>query len=374
MIVSNVLAQFWRRYQSKDGVSWLSLFTPLFWFLSIFVRWLTIRARSAANDKRMRVRSDSIPVVSIGNLAVGGTGKTPLTIALAKECAARGKRIGIASSGYGRSSQQTITGDGKEFSSRNSDEIGDEMLLIAAELSDAMFAVAKRKADAVESLKQGKKCDLILVDDGFQHWGLSRDVDIVTLNTQMKDRDWRIFPLGILRESVNALSDADIIVWTKVTPVTDLQSDRKRIQEAVAKNIPEFQLEYRLTVSDPAGSHRPLSDLHSRRILLFAGIGDFGSLIAQLERESVPLAGRIEFADHQQYDDAAYRHIHDKAIQVKADLLLTTRKDMVKLERGRLPQECYTLELELHSTPPVSAMTDLIESLIRTRRERVTHS
>lgn len=374
MKLSDVFAQQWRAFQSGRGGSWFTLLTPILWLIAVAIRFQTGRARQQSGMTRKKTVKDSIPVVSIGNLAVGGTGKTPLTLALAREFQARGYRIGIVSSGYGRSSKLPITGIGSELSHRTHAEIGDEVMLLASALPDAHFSVAKRKSDAAEILQRAKSCDVLLVDDGFQHWGLRRDVDLVLLNAQMAQRAWRQFPLGLLRESEKSLSDADAIIWTKVEPGSDITSQRKTIQSVLPTGTPEFRIEFHQTITDPDGNSVPQEKLRDHRFLLFAGVGDFVSLHSQLVHARLPLAGWIEFADHQDYDDASYRHICETASQVNADVLLTTGKDLVKLDRSKLPLECFTLALELHVTPSMNSLIEMIEATIRARHGGAQHS
>jgi tetraacyldisaccharide 4'-kinase len=191
----------------KDTVSARRLLSPLIPLYHLALAFRGFRIRSGLEPVR-RLR---FPVVSIGNLSTGGSGKTPLTIALAKALSRRGLRVDVLSRGYGRQSQLAarVSPDG------TAEEFGDEPLLIAREAGVPVYVAPQRysagllaEADAQQSDGENHQPIVHLLDDGFQHRQLYRDVDILLLNRQ----DWRdwLLPAGNLREPLGAVRRASV--------------------------------------------------------------------------------------------------------------------------------------------------------------------
>ena len=146
-----------------------------------------------------------VKVISVGNISLGGTGKTPAIIFLADHLIRNGKKIGIVSRGYGRKSKDTKILINADNNSKVED-YGDEPILLSSRLKDIPIAVGTNKFNAALELIKKNKVDVLLFDDGFQTREIYRDLDIVLLNALNGIKDYRMVPFGILREPVKSLS------------------------------------------------------------------------------------------------------------------------------------------------------------------------
>ena len=194
--------RFWTNawYQKS---TWLVLLVPLSWLFRAISRF-----RRIVLQWRFQGQSYAMPVVVIGNISLGGSGKTPLIIALAKALSERGYSVGVVSRGYGGASAQypLVVGPDTPVS-----QSGDEPLLIAKKLG-CPVVVDPNRARAVEKLVKSFSCDLILSDDGLQHYRLHRDVEIVVVDGHRRFGNGYTLPAGPLRESPRRLKEVDFII------------------------------------------------------------------------------------------------------------------------------------------------------------------
>jgi tetraacyldisaccharide 4'-kinase len=276
--------------------------------------WLRARRLGSRAEPVRRLR---FPVVSIGNLSTGGTGKTPLTIALAKALTQRGLHVDVLSRGYGRRGEipARVTED------RRADEFGDEPLLIEREAGVAVY-VANRRYDAgllaegdavvLAALWNETKPVVHLLDDGFQHRQLARDVDILLVNRQ----DWedRLLPAGNLREPIQEARRATVIA----IPAEDaaLETELK----TWGWEGPVWRLQRWMEV--PA-VYAPVA--------AFCGIARPEQFFAGLEAGGIQLAVRTAFRDHYRYTKSDVERMVAKARAAGAAAVVTTGKDFVRL-------------------------------------------
>ena len=251
------------------------------------------------------------PVVSIGNLSTGGAGKTPLAIALAQELSARGLRVDVLSRGYGRQSKLAA----RVLPGGSAEDFGDEPLLIARETGLPVY-VALRRYDAgvlaeAEALAGGGQ-RVHLLDDGFQHRQLARDVDILLLN----QRDWQdwLLPAGNLREPLEAIRRADVL--------------------AIPANEPELEAALHVW-----GWRGPIWLLHrmmdippvSGPVAAFCGIARPQQFFAGLEDAGLKVALRLAFPDHFTYTRRVLEELIADAREKEVSAIITTEKDFVRL-------------------------------------------
>ncbi|HMX17074.1 MAG TPA: tetraacyldisaccharide 4'-kinase [Rhodocyclaceae bacterium] len=249
-----------------------------------------------------------VPVVVIGGIVAGGTGKTPLIVALADALRAGGRHPGVVSRGYGRrgSAVRVVATDSAPA------DVGDEPLLIRRRTGCPVAVGADRVAAGRELLRANPDCDLVLCDDGLQHYRLWRDVEIAVVDARGAGNGRRL-PAGPLREPVSRLADVDAIVLNGGDP-----AGRAAMPGAFRMTLSgeEFR-----RLDDP-GVRRRAGDFAGESLVAVAGIGDPGRFFAHLSRLGLRFAER-PFPDHHAY--AA----HDLALA--ADGILTTEKDAVKL-------------------------------------------
>jgi len=287
----------------------------------------------------------SVPVISVGNLAVGGTGKTPTVDYLLRLLMAHGVKAAVVSRGYGGDG-----GKGKVTLVSAGDGLlvppsvaGDEPYLLARRNPQALVLVAQRRADGVRQA-EALGAQLILLDDGFQHRAVQRDFDLVLLDARRPFGNGLTLPAGLLREAPAALLRADAILLTrcghqKDGELPDLRQPLLRSRHRLAE-----------TVLPLAGEPLPLAALTSRRCAAFAGIADPEGFFAALRCQGVTLSATLALPDHVAYGDERLQQLSQLAAQ--ADCLLTTEKDGVKLMGQSLALPCYQVPLALEPENP----------------------
>jgi tetraacyldisaccharide 4'-kinase len=260
------------------------------------------RARRALY-RRGLLQTEALPrtVLSIGNRAIGGSGKTPLTIAIARGLLERGLRVVVLTRGYGRdSSSEPLLVDGEDPR-----KFGDEPVVIARNAPGAAVVVgSKRVAAGRWFLETTGDCDVFLLDDGFQHLQLERDLDLVIESAGAR---W-------FREGPEALRDADVI-FRRGGPASEAR---------------ERELEIVPVGWTRAGEALGLELLGGARVFAFAGLADNDQFFRTLERLGAIVAGSIGFADHHVYRPSDLDRIRRQSAAVTAELIITTEKDAVK--------------------------------------------
>jgi tetraacyldisaccharide 4'-kinase len=287
-----------------------------------------------------------VPVVSVGNLTVGGTGKTPTVALLAACCQARGKRVGIISRGYGGASEgrQRVVSDGSTVL-LTAAEAGDEPYLLAASLTGAVVIIgADRYRAGLQAVEQFG-VEVVILDDGFQHLRLQRDLNILLLDAQRPFGNGMTLPAGLLREPVSAAERADLVISTRSSAETAVPLQGK----------PSCRATHRLVgmKSLTDGAVEGFAKLAGKRGVAFAGIADPPSFFASLGKEGLDLAAALPLPDHCRYGEGDITAICRLRDESGADYLITTAKDAVKLGPylDRLGP-VYVAELELHILDP----------------------
>ncbi len=268
----------------------------------------------------LRVHRAGIAVVSVGNLAVGGTGKTPLTLWLARQLARTGARVAIVLRGYsGRARGVTVvsTGAGPEVPV---EVAGDEAVMLA-KCFDGVVLTARRRIEGVaEAERLG--CRVVVLDDGFQHRALGRDFDLVLIS----GRRAAMLPAGPMRERRSALKRADAVLLVVKTEEPAPRPPAVPRPLFVARFVPQALVE-----SDQ-GCWREvsLSFLSGRRAAVVCGIAEPGPFYATLRQWEVQVEEIFEFPDHHRYTAADWQRISRDTRDI--ELIVTTEKDLVKLE------------------------------------------
>ncbi|MDD2581297.1 MAG: tetraacyldisaccharide 4'-kinase [Desulfuromonadaceae bacterium] len=273
------------------------------------------------------------PVVSIGNVTVGGTGKTPVTAYIARILLARGYKVAVLSRGYGGSleGQTCVVSDGAAIM-LSAAECGDEPYLLASTVPGLMVVIGTDRHVSGQTAIQQLDPDILLLDDGFQHLRLHRDLNILLLDFSLPFGNGWTLPAGILREPPAAVRRADLVIFTRTPENADLNIDIGEIPRCLSSH----------TIVDllPLGSHSPVPFSHclGHTVLAFAGIADPESFFAGLRSLGLNLVHTISFPDHVIYNRERCAEIADAVRTNGADFIVTTEKDGVKLEG--LTQDC----------------------------------
>ncbi len=265
-------------------------------------------------------------VLSIGNLTLGGTGKTPAAIAVAREAVKRNLRPCILTRGYkGRGSGAVIVSKGGGPLA-SWDEAGDEAVLMAERLKDVWVIKDpnRYRGGLIASSR-----DVFILDDGFQHWRLHRDVDILIVDATDPFGNGRMIPMGRLREPVSEMRRADVIIINKARGE---EPDLERTIRRHNTRAPLFYADYRVDgLTSIDGKTLSADTLRDRRVFAFSGIGNPGEFIAGLSGLGASVTGHKAFRDHHCYRDKDLQRITRKALDGRAEMIVTTEKDMVKL-------------------------------------------
>lgn len=334
LFASHIIESIWQRHSLWSRIGW-GVLTPLSLLFS-----LAVRVRTALYDCRLLpVTHAPLNVISIGNLTVGGTGKTPLALWLAQSLQQRGYRVGILTRGYkGTATGPTLVGkDGTPLVSPL--EVGDEAVMLARRFPGVVIAGRDRVA-AANFAHQHFARDVVILDDGFQHRRLHRDVDILLLVAQGTENTW-LLPAGPFREPLTSVHRAHAVVVTKrpgsqehpsslpvaYNPHSAIPTPQSPLPVFHANLVPTALIE----VVHGEWHERPLATLAGKRVFVVTAIANPQPLYQAAQEQGATLARVVEFPDHHSYTHKEWQKlVHDSC---SFDILLTTEKDLVKLER-----------------------------------------
>jgi tetraacyldisaccharide 4'-kinase len=292
-------------------------------------------------------------VISIGNITAGGTGKTPLVIWLCNFLRQQNIPSAVLTRGYKSAAASPQLYVGGQCANRNP-QATDEPALIADSCPDVPVIVnPDRIAGAKEAIEKFNAKALIL-DDGFQHRRLSRNLDIVTIDAAEPFGFGRLLPAGLLREPASSLKRADAVVITH----SDLigQSGLNHLQLSLQKINPRLlivnAIHHPAKIHYPDSSHQPPDYLKSKNLFAFCGIGNSRSFFQTLEKLDTHLAGSEIYDDHYHYTHNDISSLCQKAKQCGADLIITTQKDWTKIKNllpaaTDTPLACLQIELKI---------------------------
>jgi len=334
----------------------------LLWPLSVleaaYGATMDLRARAYSRGW-MRTEELPVPVISVGNLVVGGTGKTPLVIHLAERLRAKGYHPGILSRGYGGSNVKKgghalLVSDGERVLASPA-QAGDEPVLMAQRLPAVPVAVGARRVEAGRLLLKHCVVDVLLLDDGFQHLSLRRDADVVLVDAGVPFGNGHRLPRGPLRELPTALERADLLVVRLTGDAPD--SGPPLLKDLSAQTSGAPLLVARTVVEGiHTADSTPLELAPGTPVTAFCGIGVPERFRATLEQmPEVRLLGMTALPDHANYTSARLADLAWRAGRAGAEAVLTTEKDWVKVAPvwpGPLPLAAVRIGLQLE--PPVS--------------------
>jgi tetraacyldisaccharide 4'-kinase len=310
-----------------------------------------VAARNAAYDRRWKpIHHAAVPVVSVGNLTLGGTGKTPMVEWLARWYRHRGLRVAILSRGYGQTAGLNDEG-----------RVLEENLADVPHLQDPdRVALARIATEELES-------ELIVLDDGFQHRRLARDIDVVLVDALEPFGLGHLFPRGLLREPVRSLKRASVVVLSRADLVTAVDRAAIRAQaERLAGPLRWVEARHApLDLIDGDGHLSALDVLEGQSVAAFCGIGNPEGF----RRTLAPLCGELAdlrvFPDHHAYSAEDVGSLERWAALLGANLVLTTQKDLVKLRAGLLgPAPLRALRIGLEVTAGGDVMDDVLGRLL----------
>lgn len=282
-------------------------------------------------------RRVDVPVVSVGNVTMGGTGKTPLTAAIVERAVSRGVKTAIISRGY-HARPGELNDEGKELTTR---------------IPDCVYVQNPKRAQAAAelcALEESSRPQLIVLDDGFQHRRLARQLDVVLVDALNPFGYNRICPRGFLRESLYSLRRAQCVVITRADRVEE--SDLKRIEETVLSYNRDLVLARAChrpgLLRRLSGQTEPLSAVAGKRVMAFCGLGNPDAFRQTAESLDCSVVEFKAYPDHYLYSESDEKEITALAEQAQADAVVCTMKDFVKLS-GTVTQSVpvYGIEIDM---------------------------
>lgn len=309
-------------------------------------------------------------LASIGNLTVGGTGKTPATIAVAQEARRRGFSPVILTRGYKGSARGPCfvsTGDGALL---GIEEAGDEPVVMAEKLQGVPIVKGDNRYDAgVFAIQQlasemfDVRSDILFIlDDGFQHWRLYRDKDIVLVDADNPFGDRRLLPSGRLREPLDSLARADVIVITKCDHTgydqdTRIDSITREIRVYNSRSPVFLSAHTPVSCRLFSGDKRPLSGIADRKIFGFCALGNPESFKKTILSTGAEVCGFREFSDHHIYRQSDIQNVEELAHRAGAEWIATTEKDIIKMRNLGVPDNLLIIEIAF--TPDAGFYDDI---------------
>lgn len=322
---------FWyRKEPKKNRVALAILF-----LLSEIYRWgLYLREYLLC---KKAIKTVPVPVVSVGNLSVGGEGKTPLVMRIASFFVESGFKPAVITRGYRRKKSGIFSVNTEKHDSR---VCGDEAYLMAKNLK-CPVVVGKKREEAAKKAIEEHGANLVILDDGFQVRTLKKDVEVVVIKTARSSLNFNLFPLGPMREPLESIRRSDIIVLNQGFKST-LTS---QIPESLLDSIPVFYCRLKVLnlCNIRTNTYKDYNYLRGKEIVAFSGLADNDSFFNLLKDIGARLKHVFSFPDHHFYTGRDIRRI----LKRKADIYVTTEKDAVKLQCLDIPDTFYYLSVEM---------------------------
>jgi tetraacyldisaccharide 4'-kinase len=305
-----------------------------------------------------------VPVLSVGNLTMGGTGKTPAVILLVDWLLAQGKRVAILSRGYRRTStaQYLMVSDGERLLV-DASEAGDEPFMMAQRCPKAIVAVGADRYELGDWVLSRFPIDCLVLDDGFQHLGLYRDVNLLLVDATDAEGLAAMTPAGRLREPLRAAARATAIVITRADVPAQVTEVCRKLKATLGFMPDPIQAVFRpeSLVSVMTGTSEPLSWSKGKTALLCSGVGHAGSFRSLVERIGMKIVGEVVHPDHHAYTSQDVERLKARAVELRAELVVTTEKDACKLAALLQPTDSWWA---VRLTTNVTAGEDRLRRLV----------
>ncbi len=323
------------------------------------IYYCLIKIRALAYKLRLKKsKCLSKPVISIGNITVGGTGKTPLVKFLASELKQQNLNPVILTGGYKAEEKSDLTVVANEDETlTNAKQAGDEAYLLARLLKNIAVIAGQQRSLTGEYACREFEPDFVILDDAFQHWQLNRDYDIVVIDGTNPFSNGSLLPAGLLREPISSLKRADAFVITKVNQISG-----KKLAE-IKDEIRNYNFDaLMITTKHQPGYLRELTsdkqekiNLKNKRVVAVSGIGNPKSFTETLTSLEAEVVKHFKFPDHYQYNTEDIMEIYTTATTEDVDMIVTTEKDAVSIEtadfseivKGELPFKVLGIEIEI---------------------------
>lgn len=324
------------------------IFSPL-----AFLYALIIRIRNFLFDKNILCSMNvKAKVISVGNITVGGSGKTPAVLMIGNTLKNAGRNFGVLSRGYGRETSGYILVSDRIDIKSSVEKCGDEILLVASELK-VPSAVSEDRVKGAENLINDTNVNTIILDDAFQHRWIKRDLDIVLVDQRFLNKidfiEQNPIPLGMMRESFDSLKRADLVVLNRKF------SERSEIPQKLKKYFTGKEVFHGYYTSEGIFDVKTqksfsLEDFQGQKSLVVCGIAKPYSFLNILEQNKIDITNKLLYPDHANYTTAEVQEIRKMFYDTNSHSVLTTHKDAVKLKNFRKELDdidIYYLKIEM---------------------------
>jgi len=305
---------------------------------------LVVKIRNALYDRGI-LKSYSVDcfVASVGNLTVGGSGKTPTVQWIARNLASRGHRVAVLSRGYGRSSTGPVLVSDSDRIHVNAQEAGDEPYVLAQTCPGVPVCVDSDRVRGARMLISKFKPTVLLLDDGFQHRRLRRNVDIITVRAKRPWGNGYCLPAGPLREPPSHAKRAHLALCLGNDPNISSRIDKL--------TIPCIPAVYTPTMLYNANQERPPA-FNQCKVLAFCGLGNPKSFQRTLSQLGANIIKFMAYKDHHGYTQTDIQHMEETATKLGATMIVTSEKDWVKLPKSILDDRWFCLQIRLEVVRP----------------------
>ncbi len=331
----------------------MKLFLPFSWLYAVVV----LLRNKLFDWEVLRTESVGVPVISIGNLTVGGTGKTPLVEYIAAYILGKGLRVAVVSRGYKRTSTGVVAvSDGKTLLA-SAEQSGDEPFQIAEKFREAIVVVGEKRVEAARMAVGQFGAQVVVMDDGFQHRYLKRNLDVVVVDATNDITRDSVLPAGRLREPLSGLRRASLIAFSKFDETVLSQFD---LDSKLAPYFSGPMIRYRYRIKEVRRVQddglASLDVVRRMRLMAFSGIGTHGAFLFDLKKNGFAPISDMRFSDHHPYSEGDIATLASFAKAMEVDACITTEKDAVRLGANKeltakltaeIPVFYLTIEVEL---------------------------
>ncbi len=282
----------------------------------------------------LRSQRVSVPVISVGNLSAGGSGKTPFVELLARKLTQKGKKVGVISRGYKRETRGTIVVSNGFAKCAEAADSGDEPAQMASKLSGVVVVVDEHRVRGALYAIQKFGVNVILLDDGFQHRYLHRDVDIVVVPAEEAAHPGWMIPGGNRREPVSSLNRADVIAISRCSSAQEFLAAKASIDSRSDKKVIGLATKVSAFKRASTGFSVDLAGLRGKSVVAFSGIGNPKQFEGTLHSLGLNVKDHSSFPDHHSYSEHELEELENVVRTSGADYLVTTEKDLARINSG----------------------------------------
>ena len=313
----------------------------------------------------LRTEKVAVPVIAVGNLTAGGTGKTPIVEYLVAYLIKRGKKVAVLSRGYGRSSRGVVVVSGGNGVCADAAEGGDEAVQVARKFPGAVVVVAERRIKGARRAVEEFGAEVLVLDDAFQHRYLHRDCNILVIDASKDLRLELPLPAGRRREPLSGIRRADVIIWAGGESGATLAELGRLVQQWFEGPMVRAVVDAQGFVHAGSGQRMEPRVFAAQRVLAFSGIGNPGRFAETVAATGTELTGWVTFQDHHRYDGGDIQGLLETFRTSHADLMLTTEKDAVRMMADDEIRENFLAQFPVWYLPVVVRLTAGEETLHR---------